>query len=65
MNLEVRQRKVNVSNNEEPWEHEHFSKQRLLAATFSTQAEPQPNFGRSHLFDSLLVTSSCLKGHTD
>jgi len=57
-NLQVMHHKVNVSNSEEPWEHEHFSKQRLLACTLSTNAEPLPNLGRSHIFDNVDTTKS-------
>ena len=53
--MEVKQKKVNVANNEEPWEHEHFSKRKLLASTLSGNGEPLPNFGRSHIFDQRLV----------
>jgi len=51
LNVEVKQKKVNVSNTEEPWEHEHFSKRRILASTLSSHSEPSPNFARSHIFD--------------
>lgn len=51
MNLEVKQKKVNLSNTEEPWEHEQFSKRKLLASTLSSSAVSRENLGRSHIFD--------------
>jgi len=52
LNLQVSQKKVNISNNEEPWEHEHFSKRRILASTISSREDSLSNFARSHIFDT-------------
>jgi len=50
--FEVNQQKVDFSNQEEPWQHEHFSKQKYLASTISSKKSPSPALGNSHIFDA-------------
>lgn len=50
--FQVVQNKVNFTNTEEPWEHEHFSKVKVLASTLSSQRDPLPLLGRSNAFDT-------------
>lgn len=47
------QKKVNVTSTHVAWEHEHFSKRRLLAATLSGKSTPPPYLLRSGLEDQL------------
>jgi len=45
-------KKINISNPDIDWEHEQFSRKRIVAATLSHLNAPTPLFSRSHIFDS-------------
>jgi len=47
----VVQKKVNMTSQSLPWEHEHFSVKRILAATLSGHTSPVPPSERSSIFD--------------
>eukprot|EP00741_Cyanophora_paradoxa_P003504 tig00000711_g3402.t1 len=44
-------KKVNVSTPEVAWEHEHFSKKRILAGTLSSSSAPAPMLARCSILD--------------
>mmetsp|Transcript_19193 Transcript_19193/g.31416 ORF Transcript_19193/g.31416 Transcript_19193/m.31416 type:complete len:538 (+) Transcript_19193:93-1706(+) len=44
-------KKVNVSSSDVSWEHEHFSKKRLFAATISSRQGPAPSLSGASIFD--------------
>lgn len=45
-------KKINISDPEIYWEHELFSRKRILSATISNLPEPTSHFSRSSLFDT-------------
>jgi len=53
MNLpfEVIQKKINISDDEVPWQHEQFSKKKLLAGSISHISIPMDYLSRSNIFD--------------
>src|SRR3990167_1685114 len=54
-----------MSHTEEPWEHEQFAKQKILASTISVNKAPYPNLARSSIFDNLSrVNVSLIKENT-
>jgi len=45
-------KKINISSEDVPWQHEQFSKKRILAASFSHLEKPLPHMTRSSIFDT-------------
>lgn len=53
INIEYKKKKVFLSEKFVPWEHEQFSKKKILAATFSSNENPpMNNFNRTSLMDT-------------
>lgn len=47
----VLQKKIASANAEVPWQHEQFSKKRILAGTVSGEPAPLAPMARSNIFD--------------
>jgi hypothetical protein len=45
-------KKINISNPDIDWEHEQFSRKKIVAATLSHYTSPPNPLARSHIFDS-------------
>jgi len=45
-------KKINISNTDVDWEHEQFSRRRVVAATLSHKSTPPQPLSRSHIFDT-------------
>jgi len=50
--FQIIHKKINISNPDIDWEHEQFSRKRIVAATLSHLNAPTPPFSRSNLFDT-------------
>jgi hypothetical protein len=50
--FEIIQKKINISSPDILWQHEHFSRKKIVAGTLSHFSAPLPAFSRSHLFDN-------------
>ena len=50
--FQVVHKKINVSNPDIDWEHEQFSRKRIVGGTLSELDKPTAAFARSHLFDT-------------
>eukprot|EP01122_Echinamoeba_exundans_P010322 TRINITY_DN3839_c0_g1_i1.p1 TRINITY_DN3839_c0_g1~~TRINITY_DN3839_c0_g1_i1.p1 ORF type:complete len:564 (+),score=156.74 TRINITY_DN3839_c0_g1_i1:51-1694(+) len=50
--FEIVQRKINISDPEVYWEHEQFSRKKILAGTLSDLKTATAGFARSNIFDS-------------
>ena len=51
--LEVVHRKINISDPTVYWQHEQFSRKRIVAATLSSSRTPQANLWEGGMFDTL------------
>jgi hypothetical protein len=56
--FEIVQRKINISDPEVYWEHEQFSRKKILAGTLSDLKSATVGFARSNIFDSGLPTDA-------
>lgn len=45
-------KKIVVGSNDVPWQHEQFSKKRVLSGTISGESEPSAHMSRSNIFDT-------------
>jgi len=52
ISFDVFQRKINVSSPAANWQHEQFSRKRILAATLSSKSRPSPLFNGASIFDT-------------
>eukprot|EP01090_Pellita_catalonica_P021027 TRINITY_DN7758_c0_g1_i1.p1 TRINITY_DN7758_c0_g1~~TRINITY_DN7758_c0_g1_i1.p1 ORF type:complete len:511 (-),score=54.46 TRINITY_DN7758_c0_g1_i1:37-1569(-) len=50
--FEIVHKRINISNPNVFWEHEQFSRKRIVAATLSHVKQPRPGILRSNVFDS-------------
>uniref|UniRef100_A0A6B2L1F3 BOS complex subunit NCLN n=1 Tax=Arcella intermedia TaxID=1963864 RepID=A0A6B2L1F3_9EUKA len=58
IDFEIVHKKINISSDEVPWEHEQFARRKILSATISNVPKPLPLFGRSNIFDTSVSLSS-------
>lgn len=50
--FEIIHKKINISSPYINWQHEQFSRKRILSATLSSRKEPSPAFSMSSMFDT-------------
>jgi len=50
--FEIVHKKINISSPYINWQHEQFSRKRILSATLSARKEPSPAFTMSSMFDT-------------
>jgi hypothetical protein len=50
--FEIVQKKINISSSEVMWQHEQFSRKKIVAGTLSHFSSSSPPFSHSHLFDT-------------
>jgi len=52
--FDIVHKKINISSDDVPWQHEQFSrfKKRILAFSLSHEEKPQPHFARTNIFDN-------------
>ena len=54
INFELKINKVNLLSKEDRWEYEHFSKEKILASTISSDHSDRSLFTRNSIFDKFL-----------
>jgi len=50
--FEIVIKKINISSDVVPWQHEHFSRKHILSASLSNLEKPMPHMSRSNIFDT-------------
>jgi hypothetical protein len=55
VDFNIVQKKINISDSSVQWEHEQFSRKKILAGTISHIAIGAPGFARSDIFDKAFV----------
>lgn len=60
VSFRIQHKKVNLADSTMAWEHEHFAKQRMPAATVSALQAPRTGFDRSRVLDTVYVACCVL-----